>query len=125
MQHNPGFEALCEKVRENVKEITIGEVKALMDSNKLPLFIDVREDNEWQNGHLPQAVHLGRGIIERDIETVVPDKNTPMILYCGGGYRSVLSADNLQKMGYTNVISMDGGFRGWKEAGYQLVQEDK
>lgn len=124
MKHNPGFETLCELVRKNVKELSVNEVKVLMDNQTLPLFIDVREDREWQTDHLPNAKHIGRGVIERDIETVCPDKNTPMILYCGGGYRSVLAADNLQKMGYTNVISMDGGYRGWKEAGYPLVEGD-
>lgn len=123
MAHNPGFEALCEQVRQSVKETSVAEVKALMDKQQLPLFIDVREDHEWHKDHLPQAKHLGRGIIERDIETLVPDKNTPMILYCGGGYRSVLAAESLQKMGYTHVTSMDGGYRGWKEAGYPRVND--
>lgn len=123
MKHNPGFETLCELARQHVKEITVQEVKSLMDKGQLPLFIDVREDKEWQENHLPLAKHLGRGIIERDIETNVPDKSTPIILYCGGGYRSILAAESLQKMGYKNVISMDGGFRGWKEAGYPLVKE--
>lgn len=123
MKHNPGFQALCESIRKNVQELSVNEVKALMDNQTLPLFIDVREDREWQNGHLPHAQHIGRGVIERDIETVCPDKSTPMILYCGGGYRSVLAADNLQKMGYSHVISMDGGFRGWNEAGYPIVKE--
>lgn len=122
MKHNPSFEALCESIRKNVKELSVDEVKLLLDKQILPLFIDVREDSEWQNDHLPHAKHIGRGVIERDIETLCPDKNTPMILYCGGGYRSVLAADNLQKMGYTNIISMDGGYRGWKEAGYPLVK---
>lgn len=123
MKHNSGFQALCESIRKNVQELSVNEVKALMDNQTLPLFIDVREDREWQNGHLPHAQHIGRGVIERDIETVCPDKSTPMILYCGGGYRSVLAADNLQKMGYSHVISMDGGFRGWNEAGYPIVKE--
>lgn len=122
MKHNPGFEALCESIRPHVKELSVNDVKQLMDNNTLPLLIDVREDSEWQNDHLPLATHLGRGIIERDIESVCPDKNTPMILYCGGGYRSVLAAESLQKMGYTQVISMDGGYRGWKEANYPLVK---
>ncbi|RKS87402.1 rhodanese-related sulfurtransferase [Orbus hercynius] len=123
MQHNPAFEQLCSTAQKHVKEITIDEVKHLMDSQQLPLFIDVREDNEWLNNHLPYAKHLGRGVIERDIETLVPNKQTTMILYCGGGYRSVLAAESLQKMGYSNVLSMAGGYRGWKEAGYPLVNE--
>jgi len=89
MQHNPAFEKLCEIARKNIKEIDIIQVNHLMQANQLPLFIDVREDNEWQNDHLPNAKHMGRGIIERDIETVVPDKDLTIILYCGGGYRSI------------------------------------
>lgn len=123
MQHNPGFEALCEAARQCVDEITISDVNALLKSNTLPLLIDVREDSEWQQDHLPHAKHLGRGVIERDIETVIPDKNTVMILYCGGGYRSVLAAESLQKMGYGKIYSMRGGYRGWKEAGHALVKE--
>lgn len=122
MQHNPAFERLCETVRKNVQEISIQEVKTLMDEGKLPVFIDVREDREWLKDHLPNAIHLGRGIIERDIETIIPDFNTTIILYCGGGYRSVLSAESLKKMGYTHVISMAGGYRGWCEAGYPIVR---
>jgi rhodanese-related sulfurtransferase len=88
-----------------------------MDAGEQFLLVDVREDNEWQRGHIPGAVHMGRGIIERDIEEAVPDHAAKLVLYCGGGFRSALAADNLQKMGYTNVISMDGGWRGWNEAG--------
>jgi len=123
MQHNPAFEKLCEMARKNVKEIDVIHVNHLMQTNQLPLFIDVREDNEWQKDHLPYAKHMGRGIIERDIETAVPDKNTTIILYCGGGYRSILVAESLQKMGYKNMISMAGGYRGWKEQGYLLVKD--
>lgn len=123
MKHNPGFEKLCETSRSAIKEISISDVKALMDENKLPLLIDVREDHEWNKDRLPYAKHIGRGILERDIETVVPDKTTPIIAYCGGGYRSALAAESLHKMGYTNVLSMAGGYRGWKEAGYPLVSE--
>lgn len=122
MQHNPAFETLCESARAQIKEITIPQVKALMDAATLPLFIDTREDNEWQRGHLPHAIHIGRGVIERDIETQVPDKTTPMILYCGGGYRSALAAESLQKMGYTQVLSMAGGWRGWNDAGFEVIQ---
>jgi rhodanese-related sulfurtransferase len=123
MQHNPGFVLLCQTAAKHVKEISIGQVKTLIDTNKLPLFIDVREDNEWQVDHIPFAIHLGRGIIERDIETLVPNKQTPIILYCGGGYRSILAAESLQKMGYNQVMSMSGGYRGWKQAGYPLIIE--
>jgi len=92
-------------------------VKRRMDAGEKFLLVDVREDNEWANGHLPSAVHMGRGIIERDLETAVPDTGTKMVLYCGGGFRSALVADNLQKMGYLNVESMDGGWKGWLAAG--------
>lgn len=121
MKHNSGFEALCEAARKVIKEITIVEVKQLMDKGNLPLLIDVREDSEWNKDHLPHAKHIGRGILERDIETAVPDKATPMIVYCGGGYRSALAAESLQHMGYINVLSMAGGYRAWKEAAYPLV----
>lgn len=120
MQHDPAFEQLVNEIRHSIKECTINDVKNKLDNDDKFIFIDVREDHEWQNGHIPKAIHLGRGIIERDIATIVTDKNSEIILYCGGGFRSALSAYNLQKMGYTNVISMDGGIRGWKEAGYQL-----
>ncbi|MCO6523932.1 MAG: hypothetical protein J6562_02775 [Candidatus Schmidhempelia sp.] len=123
MQHNPGFVTLCQTAATQVKEISIEQVKTLIDTNKLPLFIDIREDNEWQIGHIPLAIHLGRGIIERDIETLVPNKQTSIILYCGGGYRSILAAESLQKMGYGQVMSMRGGYRAWKEAGYPLIIE--
>lgn len=123
MKHNPEFKKLCENARKNIRELTVKDVKTLMDKQELPLLIDVREDNEWQKDHLPYANHLGRGIIERDIETLVPNKDTTMILYCGGGYRSILAAESLHKMGYHNVISMDGGYRGWKNQNYPLVSE--
>lgn len=123
MQHNLGFVTLCQTAAKQVKEISIAQVKTLMDNSKLPLFIDVREDNEWQVDHLPFAIHVGRGILERDIETLVPNKQTPIILYCGGGYRSILATESLQKMGYSQVMSMRGGYRGWKEAGYPLITE--
>jgi len=97
-------------------------VKKKMDAGEKFLLVDVREDNEWQAGHIPGAVHMGRGIIERDIEQAVPDHNAAIVLYCGGGFRSALSAENLQKMGYTNVISMDGGWRHWTEAGFPTTK---
>jgi rhodanese-related sulfurtransferase len=117
MQHSPQFLKLVNESKKRVKETNVTEVKQQMDSGKKFLLVDVREDHEWAKGHLPGAVHLGRGIIERDIENKVPDTATKIVLYCGGGFRSALVADNLQKMGYTNVESMDGGWRGWTEAG--------
>ena len=107
-----------------MQETTIAYVNGRIEQQKAPgdlNLIDVREDNEWEAGHLPSALHLGRGVIERDIEQHFPDFDTELILYCGGGYRSALTAESLQKMGYTNVISMDGGFRGWSEAGLPVV----
>ena len=92
----------------------------MIDVRDKVTLVDVREDNEWMRGHLPGAVHLGKGVIERDIEQAFPDKASPLVLYCGGGYRSALAADNLQKMGYTRVMSMDGGWRGWTEAGFPV-----
>jgi len=117
MKHSPQFLKLVNDAKARVKETNVADVKRRMDGGEKFLLIDVREDNEWAKGHLPRAVHMGRGIIERDIETAVPDTSTKMILYCGGGFRSALVADNLQKMGYTDVESMDGGWRGWTEAG--------
>ena len=117
MAHSPQFLKLVNESKTRVKETNVDDVKRRMDAGEKFLLVDVREDNEWANGHLPRAVHMGRGIIERDIETAVPDTGTKMILYCGGGFRSALVADNLQKMGYTNVESMDGGWKGWVAAG--------
>jgi len=117
MKHSPQFLKLVSDAKKRVRETNVSDVKRRMESGEKFLLVDVREDNEWENGHLPGAVHMGRGIIERDIETRVPETSTKIILYCGGGFRSALVADNLQKMGYTNVESMDGGWRGWTEAG--------
>ena len=117
MKHSPQFLKLVDEAKKRVKETNVADVKRRMDSGEKFLLVDVREDNEWEKGHVPGAVHMGRGVIERDIETKVPEASTKMILYCGGGFRSALVADNLQKMGYTNVESMDGGWRGWVEAG--------
>ena len=117
MAHAPQFLKLVNDAKTRVKETNVEDVKRRMDAGEKFLLVDVREDNEWVNGHLPKAVHLGRGVIERDIETAVPDTGAKMILYCGGGFRSALVADNLQKMGYTNVESMDGGWKGWLAAG--------
>ena len=123
MKHSPQFLKLVNESKTRVKETNVADVKRRMDGGEKLLLVDVREDNEWSNGHLPGAVHMGRGIIERDIETSVPDTGTKIILYCGGGFRSALVADNLQKMGYTNVESMDGGWRDWVTAGLPVAKE--
>jgi len=117
MAHSPQFLKLVNEAKKQVKETNVADVKRRMDSGEKFLLVDVREDNEWEKGHVPGAVHMGRGVIERDIETQVPETSTKMILYCGGGFRSALVADNLQKMGYANVESMDGGWKGWVAAG--------
>jgi len=122
MKHNPGFVKLVEQAKRRIKECSIAEVKAKLDRGEPFHFIDVREDHEFAKDHARGARHLGRGILERDIETVIPDKRAEIILYCGGGFRSALAADSLQQMGYANVRSMDGGIRAWREAGYPLDQ---
>lgn len=121
-QHPPRFLRIVDEARKRIQETTVDAVKSKLDQGEKFLLIDVREDNEYAKDHLPSAIHLGKGIIERDIEARVPDLNTPMILYCGGGFRSALAADNLQKMGYTQVVSMDGGIRGWREKGFPLTK---
>jgi rhodanese-related sulfurtransferase len=120
-QHPPRFLKIVDDARSRIRETNIDEVKTRMDRSDKFLLIDVREESEFAKDHLPGAIHLGKGIIERDIEARVPDLRTEMVLYCGGGFRSALAADNLQKMGYTNVISMDGGIRGWREKSYPLT----
>ena len=120
--HNSGFLALVNDSKTRVREMNIEQYKQLAGSGEPHLLIDVREDNEWAAGHAKGALHLGKGIIERDIETLVPDKQAPIILYCGGGYRSALAADALGQMGYTGVISMDGGIKAWRDAGYPMEQ---
>jgi rhodanese-related sulfurtransferase len=122
-QHPPRFLNIVDDARKRIQETTVDEVKSQLDRGEKFLLIDVREDNEYAKDHLPGAIHLGKGIIERDIEERVPDLATRMILYCGGGFRSALAADNLQKMGYTHVISMDGGIRGWREKRFPLTKE--
>lgn len=121
-EHSPAFLRIVNDARKRIRQSTIDEVKARIDRGEKFLLIDVREESEYAKDHLPEAIHLGKGIIERDIEDRVPDPNTEMILYCGGGFRSALAADNLQKMGYRNVISMDGGIRGWRENNFPLVK---
>jgi rhodanese-related sulfurtransferase len=123
MKHSPQFLKLVNEVKPRIRETNIADVKKRMDNGEKFLLVDVRDDHEWANGHLPGAVHMSRGLIERDIEVKVPETSTKMILYCGGGFRSALVADNLQKMGYSNVESMDGGWRGWLEAGLPTVKE--
>jgi rhodanese-related sulfurtransferase len=118
MDHSPRFLRVVADAKRRIRELTVHDVKRMLDRGDRFELIDVREESEWRNGHLPRARHLSKGIIERDIEKVLPDPATPIVLYCGGGYRSALAADNLQKMGYTNVLSMDGGWRGWVEAGF-------
>ena len=117
MVHNPGFLEIVNDAKSRVKEIDIEGYQRMLAAKEPHLLVDVREDNEWTAGHAAGAVHLGKGIIERDIETKVPDKNTKLVLYCGGGFRSALAADNLQKMGYPDAISLDGGWRAWQSAG--------
>ena len=114
--HAPRFLQLVDAVRINIRECTVNDIGKRTAAKEQFLLFDVREESEFAQGHIPGAKSLGKGIIERDIEAVVPDQDREIVLYCGGGFRSALAADNLQKMGYTNVISMDGGFRGWKEA---------
>jgi len=117
MAHAPQFLKLVNEAKKKIQETNVADVKRRIDAGEKFLLVDTREDSEWANGHLPGAVHLGRGIIERDIEARVPDTSTKLILYCGGGFRSALVAENLLKMGYNNVESMDGGWKGWLEAG--------
>lgn len=119
MKHTEAFERLCQDARTRVREITIEELRQRQEAGSEFHLFDVREDHEWEAGRIVGSSHLGRGIIERDIESVVPDHDAQIILYCGGGYRSALAADNLQKMGYRNVISVAGGIRAWREAGLE------
>ncbi len=120
--HAEGFLKLVNDAKTRVKEEDFRETKKRIDAGEKLILVDTREDAEWSRGHIPGAIHLGRGVIERDIEKTIPDKDAPIVLYCGGGFRSALAADNLQKMGYRNVISMDGGWRGWTEAGFPIIK---
>jgi rhodanese-related sulfurtransferase len=122
MKHSEGFLNLVNDAKSRVREVSVAETQQRLRENDQAKLVDVREDNEWDAAHAAGAIHLGKGIIERDIETTVPDKNTELILYCGGGYRSALSADALQKMGYTNVFSMAGGWKAWKESGAEIEE---
>ncbi|HYW45704.1 MAG TPA: rhodanese-like domain-containing protein [Bryobacteraceae bacterium] len=120
MQHSPGFLKLVDDAKTRVKQIDLAGYLKMRQAGEPHLLVDTREDREWAGGHVSGAVHLSRGIIERDIEVQVPDKSARLVLYCGGGYRSALVADNLQKMGYENAISLDGGWRALKESGLLL-----
>ena len=117
MKHSEGFLKVVNDAKTRIKEATVDQTRERLAANSKALLIDVREDHEWTDSHAAGAIHLGKGIIERDIEMTVPDKATELILYCGGGYRSALAADVLQNMGYTNVFSMAGGWKAWKESG--------
>jgi rhodanese-related sulfurtransferase len=117
-KHSPRFLKIVEDAKSRVRECTADDVKSRLDAGERFHLIDVREESEYAKGHLPGAVHIGKGVIERDIEQTIPGAEEEIVLYCGGGYRSALAADALQKMGYTHVISMDGGWRTWKESGY-------
>jgi len=122
MRHSPRFLKIVDDAKSRVRQTTVDDVKSKLDRGEKFTLVDVREESEFAQDHLPGAVHLGRGVIERDIEARAPDLNAPMILYCGGGFRSALAADNLQKMGYNNVVSMDGGIREWWEKNYPLTK---
>jgi rhodanese-related sulfurtransferase len=123
MAHAPQFLKLVNESKAKIKETNVADVKRRMDAGEKFLLVDTREDSEWANGHLPGAVHMGRGVIERDIEAQVPDSGTKLVLYCGGGFRSALVAESLQKMGYKNVESMDGGWKGWLSAGLPTTKD--
>ena len=122
MQHSPRFLKIVDDARKRIREVTVDDVKDKLDSGEKFLLVDVREESEYAKDHLPGAIHLGKGVIERDIEVRVPDLNSAVVLYCGGGFRSALAADNLQKMGYSNAISLDGGWRALKESGLPLEE---
>ncbi len=117
MVHSPRFLNLVTEARAGVRECTVADVVARLARGEAPRIVDVREESEFAAGHVPGAEHVGKGILERDAEAKFPDPSAELVLYCGGGFRSVLAAEALGKMGYTNIISMDGGFRGWREAG--------
>ena len=122
MEHSAGFLKLVNEAKEHIKELSIQDVVQKQECGDELVLIDTREDNEWEKGRIKGAIHLGKGVIERDVEAKIPDKNAEIVLYCGGGFRSALAAEALQKMGYTNVSSMDGGISGWREA---KLPEDK
>jgi len=123
MAHAPEFLKLVQDAKSRIRETDVQTVKKQLDAGEKIVVVDVREESEWARGHIPGAVYIGKGVIERDIEQKVPDKSATLVLYCGGGFRSALAADNLQKMGYKNAISMDGGWRGWTESGYPVAKD--
>jgi rhodanese-related sulfurtransferase len=123
VQHGEGFVKLVQDAKARIKEEDFRDTKKRLDAGEKIVLVDTREDSEWARGHIPGAIHLSKGVIERDIEKTVADKDATIVLYCGGGFRSALAADNLQKMGYGNVISMDGGWRGWTEAGFPVIKD--
>jgi len=123
MEHAPGFLRLVDDARSRIRELTIADVRRMQERGEAMVLIDVREEEEWRRGHLPGARHLCKGIIERDIERTVPEHDAPIVLYCGGGFRSALAADALQKMGYTRVASMDGGWRAWTGANLPITKD--
>src|SRR5437868_12120869 len=121
-QHSPRFLQIVNDAKKRIREVSVDDVKARLDRAEKFLLVDVREESEYAKDHLPRAIHLGKGVIERDIEQRVPELDTPVVLYCGGGYRSALAADSLHKMGYTNVFSMDGGIRRWRDSNLPLIR---
>jgi len=123
MKHSEGFLKLVNDAKTRIREMTVAETQARLKQNAEAKLVDVREDNEWNTAHAAGAIHLGKGVIERDIETTVPDKSTELILYCGGGYRSALASDALQQIGYTNVFSMVGGWKAWRSSGGEIEGE--
>jgi rhodanese-related sulfurtransferase len=123
MQHSPRFLQIVNDAKKRVRETTVDEIKRRLDRGDKFLLVDVREESEYAKDHVPGAIHLGKGVIERDIEQKAPDSSAEIVLYCGGGFRSALAADNLQKMGYSNVISMDGGVREWREKKYPMTNK--
>ena len=123
MKHTPEFLNLVNDAKSRIQETNVDEVKKRLDNGEKMTLVDVREDSEWAKGHLPGAIHLSKGVIERDIENAIPDKDTEIVLYCGGGFRSALAGDNIQKMGYKKVLSMDGGWRGWTERKFPITNE--
>jgi rhodanese-related sulfurtransferase len=120
MKHSPRFLKLVESVKTRIRETDVHDVRRRLEAGETFYLVDVREESEWSRGHLPGAIHLSKGIIERDIEKTIADPSATIVLYCGGGFRSALVADSLQQMGYSDVRSMDGGWRGWREAGYPV-----
>ena len=123
MAHAEGFLNLVKEAKKRIKELSVQDVKKKIDAGDKIILVDTREDVEWARGHAAGAIHIGKGVIERDIENVIPNKEATIVLYCGGGFRSALAADNVQKMGYSNVISMDGGWKGWTEAGLPTIKD--